>query len=40
MKRDDVYLQHILECILTIEGYTHEDEQVFYESKMIQDAVI
>lgn len=40
MKRDEIYLQHILECIMTIEEYTHEGQQVFYESKIIQDAVI
>lgn len=40
MKRDDVYLQHILECVVTIEEYTRGGKQAFYGSKMIQDAVI
>lgn len=40
MKRDELYLQHILECVITIEEYTHEGQQAFFESKMIQDAVI
>lgn len=40
MKRNELYLQHILECVITIEEYTHEGQQAFYESKIIQDAVI
>jgi len=40
MKSDKLYLQHILECIMKIEEYTLEGKHTFYESTMIQDAVI
>lgn len=34
MKGDELYLQHILECIITIEEYTHEGQQAFNEFKI------
>lgn len=40
MKRDYVYLTHILECIDTIESYLPNGEQDYFSSKLIQDAVI
>ena len=40
MKHDDIFLRHILECVLNIEEYTREGAREFYSSKMIQDAVI
>jgi len=40
MKRDDVYLEHILESIGDIEEYTKSGKQVFMKNKMVQDAVI
>ncbi|HET7580804.1 MAG TPA: DUF86 domain-containing protein [Bacillales bacterium] len=39
MKEDRVYLTHILECISDIESYV-ETKEDFYQSKLIQDAVI
>ena len=40
MKRDEVYLQHILDAIDRIGAYTAEGRDVFYNNTMIQDAVI
>ena len=40
MKDDRVYLRHVLRCIARIEEYTSEGEGRFFESYLIQDAVI
>ena len=40
MKDDALYLQHIHECIDRIEQYTTNGRQAFFESSLIQDAVI
>lgn len=40
MKRDEVYLQHILDAIDRIVAYTAEGKDVFSKNTMIQDAVI
>lgn len=40
MKKDKLYLQHILECIDNIESYVPNGESDFFSSKLIQDAVI
>ena len=42
MKRDDsVYLQHILDAIELITEYTRQqDEQNFYQNRLVQDGVI
>ena len=40
MKDDRVYLRHILRCIGRIEEYTKEGRDKFFESHLIQDAVI
>ena len=40
MKDDLIYLQHIADAIIDIENYTAGGERVFFETKMIQDAVI
>lgn len=40
MKNDRVYITHILECIEKIEQYTASGKEVFFNSPLIQDAVI
>ena len=40
MKRDEVYLQHILDAINRIVSYTAEGKDAFLKNTMIQDAVI
>src|SRR5699024_9006250 len=40
MMNDKLYLQHILECIDSIESYIPNGETDFFSSKLIQDAVI
>lgn len=40
MKDDNLYLTHILECIASIEEYTTVGKSGFFNTKMIQDAVI
>jgi uncharacterized protein with HEPN domain len=39
-KPDDVYLAHMLECIDRIEQYTKSNREVFFQSTLVQDAVI
>jgi len=40
MKDDKIYLFHIIECIENIKDYVAPGKSVFFESKLIQDAVI
>ena len=40
MKDDKVYLQHILDAILSIEEYTAGGREEFLQRKMVRDAVI
>lgn len=40
MKRDEVYLQHILDAINRIIAYTAEGKDAFFDNTMMQDAVI
>lgn len=40
MKRDNLYIAHILECIRRIESYTRDGRDVFLNALMAQDAVI
>lgn len=40
MKDDRVYLEHIKNCILRIEGYTREGRQGFLQDTKTQDAVL
>jgi len=41
MKRDDVYLRHILDAISVIEKFVHNvHEETFRKNRLIQDAVI
>lgn len=40
MKSDKVYLEHIIDCIEAIEDYTCEGKQSFFDSRLIQDAVV
>ena len=40
MKNILLYLDNIKECIENIEAYTNEGEEVFKQSRLIQDAVI
>ena len=38
--RDNVYIEHMLECILKIEQYTEGDLNRFFSDSMLQDAVL
>ena len=38
--RDNIYLQHMLECIDRIEKYTGHDNPRFFDDTMLQDAVL
>jgi uncharacterized protein with HEPN domain len=40
MKDDRVYIEHIIDCIDRIDEYTQNDQFVFMNSTMVQDAVI
>lgn len=40
MKRDEVYLQHILDAINRIIAYTEDGKDAFLKNSMMQDAVI
>ena len=40
MKRDRLYVTHILECIERIERYIIAGKEAFFSDSMIQDAVI
>ncbi len=40
MKDDRVYIEHIIDCIDRIDKYTQNDQFVFMNSTMVQDAVI
>lgn len=40
MKDDRVYLAHVLECIGRIEEYCGNDRDRFFESSLVQDAVV
>lgn len=40
MKRDEVYLQHILDAINRIIVYTEDGKDAFFKNTMMQDAVI
>jgi uncharacterized protein with HEPN domain len=40
MKNDQLYLDNIKECIALIELYTASGKEAFFQTRMIQDAVI
>ncbi|GAB6142222.1 DUF86 domain-containing protein [Methylosoma difficile] len=40
MKDDRVYIEYIIDCIDRIDEYTQNDQFVFMNSTMVQDAVI
>ena len=40
MKDDSLYVQHILDCIAKIQKYTAAGREPFFESTLIQDAVV
>ena len=40
MSRDEVYLRHVLDAILSIESYVAEGRDVFFDDSMRQDAVV
>ncbi|MDD2658899.1 MAG: DUF86 domain-containing protein [Methylococcales bacterium] len=40
MRDDRIYLEHIIDCIDRISEYTENDQFVFMNSQMVQDAVI
>ncbi len=40
MKGDILYLHNILDCIKKIESYTSEGKLIFFETELIQDAVL
>jgi len=37
---DEVYVDHMLECIARVVEYCKDDESLFKQSRLIQDAVI
>lgn len=37
---DRELLEHMLDCISRIREYTHADRQAFFDSKLVQDAVL
>jgi len=37
---DQVYVDHMLECIARVVEYCNADESMFKQSRLIQDAVI
>ncbi len=39
-ERDRVYLEHILDCIQSIQRYTQNDKPAFMTSDLVQDAVL
>ena len=39
-ERDQVYVEHMLECIDRIERYVENDRGRFMESEIVQDAVV
>ena len=40
MKDDRLYIQHVLDCIMRIDRYCQNGEEVFRKSELIQDAVL
>ena len=40
MKDDRLYVEHILECISRIQEYCQGGEDAFFESHIVQDAVL
>ncbi|MGZ8227452.1 MAG: HepT-like ribonuclease domain-containing protein [Methylococcaceae bacterium] len=40
MKDDRIYIEHIIDCIDRIDEYTQNDQFLFMNSPMVQDAVI
>lgn len=41
MEKDNLYIQHILDAITTIEGYVGDTNfDAFWESKLLQDGII
>jgi uncharacterized protein with HEPN domain len=40
VKGDQLYIEHILECIARIERYTKGGESAFHEDSLIQDGVL
>jgi len=40
MKDDSIYIEHIIDCIDRINDYTENDQFVFMNSQMVQDAAI
>lgn len=39
-KRDQVYIEHMIECILRIESYVGTDKNQFFQDTLLQDAVM
>jgi uncharacterized protein with HEPN domain len=39
-ERDQVYIEHMLECIDRIARYTVDDPSKFFQSELVQDAVV
>lgn len=39
-ERDQVYIEHMLECIERVERFTGSDRNLFMHSELVQDAVI
>ncbi len=39
-KSDVVYIEHMLDCIQQIDEYTGGSRELFFESRLVQDAVV
>ena len=39
-KRDEVYVEHMLECIRRVERFVGQDRNRFMQSDLVQDAVV
>ena len=39
-ERDEVYVEHMLECIRRVERFVEQDRNRFMQSDLVQDAVV
>jgi len=39
-ERDQIYVEHMLECIERVERFAHQDRNKFMRSDLVQDAVV
>ena len=38
--KDDIHIEHILECVSLIQEYTKDGKKAFFESALVRDAVL